>query len=54
MDYWELLMEQHEHDVVLHPSRIDGAEDGMRRDSTDGTMHCDDNGCAINWEAAEK
>ncbi len=27
-EYWELLEEQHEHDVVMTPSRIDAEEDG--------------------------
>ena len=26
-EYWELLEEQHEHDVILVPSRIDAEED---------------------------
>ena len=30
MDYWELLEEQHEHDVILHKSQVDaeGDDDG--------------------------
>ena len=25
-DYWELLEEQHEHDVILHKSQVDAEE----------------------------
>ena len=33
MDYWELLEEQHEHDVILHKSQVDADPDGRGGDS---------------------
>ena len=35
-DYWELLEEQHEHDVVLRVSRVDAEPEGCDRDSALG------------------